>query len=100
MVHFLRMTKSRLRQKILAYFYTNPDSQLYLREAALILKEDPGNLSKELAKLEKEGIFTSSIRGRQKYISLNKKYPLYNELKSIIFKTVGVEGALKETLGR
>lgn len=95
MVNFLEITRSRLRQKILLYFFTNPEANLYLREIALILKEDPGNISKEFARLEKEGIFISSTRGNQKYFFLNKKYSLYKELSSIIFKTLGIEGSLK-----
>jgi len=59
---------------------------MYLREMALRLKEDPGNLSKELSKLEQEGIFISQFRGKQKYFFLNKAYSLFNELKSIILK--------------
>ena len=96
MANIFQISKSKLREKLLSYFFTNPDTNLYLREIAAILKEDPGNLSKELAKLEKEGIFVSALRGNQKYFSLNKKYPLYEELKSIIFKTIGVEGSLKD----
>ena len=96
MVTLLEITRSRLRQKILSYFFTNQDAHLYLRETASLLRDDPGNLSKELAKLIKEGIFVCDTRGRQKYFSLNKTYPLYKELKSIIFKTIGVEGSLKE----
>lgn len=96
MVNLLEITKSRLRQKTLSYFFTNPDANLYLREMASILKEDAGNLSKELAKLEKKGIFNSSLRGNQKYFCLNREYPLYKELNSIIFKTTGVEGALRK----
>jgi len=69
---------------------------MYLREMALTLKEDPGNLSKELSKLEKEGIFISQFRGKQKYFFLNKAYPLFNELKSIIFKTIGIQGSLQK----
>jgi predicted nucleotidyltransferase len=35
-----------------------------------------------------------------KLYSINKKYPLFRELKKIIFKTEGVEGSLKEIVGR
>ena len=94
MINFLEITKSRLRNKILLHFFTNIDSEMYLREMALRLEEDPGNLSKELSKLEKEGIFISQFRGKQKYFFLNKTYPLFNELKSIIFKTIGIKGSL------
>src|SRR4030042_3064950 len=103
MINFLEITKSRLRNKILLHFFTNTDDEMYLREMALTLKEDPGNLSKELSKLEKKGIFISQFRGKQKYFFLNKEYPLFNELKSIIFKTIGIKGSLQniinETIG-
>lgn len=98
MINFLQLTRSRLRQKILAYYFTNPIRGMYLRQAASILEEDPGNLSKEFAKLEKEGVFIAEMRGNQKHFYLNKKYPLYNELKSILFKTVGIEGCLKRII--
>lgn len=98
MVNLLEITKSRLRQKLLAYFFTNPKTSLYLREISLLLKEDPGNVSKELAKLQKTGIFVSHKRGNQKYFSLNRNYPLFKEVKSFISKTIGVEGSLKELI--
>lgn len=98
MINFLQLTRSRLRQKILSYYFTNPTKDLYLRQAASMLGEDPGNLSKEFTKLEKEGVFIAEMQGNQKHFCLNKKYPLYNELKSILFKTVGVEGCLKKII--
>jgi len=98
MINFLEITKSRLRNKILLHFFTNTDSEMYLREIAAVLEEDPGNLSKELAKLEKEGIFVSQFRGKQKYFFLNRNYPLFNELKSIIFKTIGIKGSLRNII--
>ena len=98
MTNFLEITRSRLRNKILLHFYTNPNYELYLREISVVLEEDPGNLSKEMSKLEKEGIFLSRLRGKQKYFSLNKYYPLYDELKSIIFKTIGIQGSIQKII--
>lgn len=98
MVNLLEATKSRLRRKLLTYFFTNTQADLYLREIASLLKEDAGNLSKELSNLQRKGIFTSRIRGNQKFFSLNKKYPLYREFKSVIFKTIGIEGSLREII--
>ncbi|MBL7171072.1 MAG: nucleotidyltransferase domain-containing protein [Candidatus Omnitrophica bacterium] len=94
----LNIKRSRTRQKLLAHFFTNPNSNLYVREIASILSEDPGNISKELYRLENAGIFTSYKRGNQKHYSVNKKSPLYSELRSIIFKTIGVNGALKDMI--
>jgi predicted nucleotidyltransferase len=98
MINFLKITGSRLRNKIFLHFFTNPDDEIYLREMAMRLREDPGNLSKEMLKLEKEGIFLSQFRGKQKYFFLNKDYPLYNELKSIIFKTIGIYGSVHKII--
>ena len=92
------LIKSKLGQKILTYFFTNPEGSFYVRELARILKEDPSNLAKELIKLEKEGIFESELRGKTKHYHLNKKYPLYKQLKEIIFKTTGVEGGIRNEL--
>lgn len=86
---------SKLKSKILSYFFTNPNTSCYVRELAAIVDEDAGNLSRELRNLEEEGIFISSIKGRSKFYSLNKRYPLFNEIKKIIFKTEGIEGSLK-----
>lgn len=98
MFDILGITRSKLRRKLLTYFFTNPHANLYLREVSSMLQEDPGNLSKEFINLEKRKIFISQTRGNQKYFCLNKKHPLYKELRSIIFKTTGIEGSLKEIM--
>lgn len=90
--------KSKLRQKILTYFFTNLEGNFYVRELARLLEEDYSNLAKELTKLEREGIFESELRGKTKYYRLNKNYPLYKQLKEIIFKTTGIEGGIKKEL--
>jgi predicted transcriptional regulator with HTH domain len=97
MVKFLQLTKSRLRRKILSYYFTDPAKHIYLRQLAVILREDPGNLSKELSRLKKEGIFNVEIKGNQKYFYLNEQYTFFQELKSIISKSIGVTEELKRS---
>ncbi|MBC7350267.1 MAG: nucleotidyltransferase domain-containing protein [Candidatus Aminicenantes bacterium] len=50
--------------------------------------------------LEKEGLFVPARKGNLVYYSLNKSYPLFEELKSIVLKTIGVAGLLKETMSK
>ena len=45
-----------MRRKILSYFFSNTDYELYLRELVRLINEDPGNLSKELSRLEKSAV--------------------------------------------
>jgi len=93
------LLNTKLRRKLLTYSFTHPDEDYYVRELSGLIQEDAGNLSRELRILEEEGLYTSVTRGRVKLYSLNKKYPLFRELKKIIFKTEGVEGALKKLVG-
>ena len=90
--------RSKLRRKLFARFFTNPDANYYVRELARLLDVDAKNLSTELARLEGEGLFVSQVRGRQKYFRLNRNHPLYEEFRRIVFKTIGAVGQLRNAL--
>lgn len=94
------LLNSKTRRKLLTYSFAHADENYYVRELSSLIDEDPGNLSRELKKMKDEGLYTSVTRGRAKYYSLNKKYPLFKELKTIIFKTEGVEGSLRQIVGK
>lgn len=42
----------------------------------------------------------SEKSGLQKYFVINKNHALYEEFKSTIFKTIGIQGSLREIIGR
>lgn len=86
---FLYLREGSLRHRLLAHFFAHPGAKLFLREIAALLHLDPANLSREFKRLEREGLFRSELRGRQKYSSLNSRYPFYEELRSMILKTQG-----------
>jgi predicted nucleotidyltransferase len=90
--------KSKTRKALFQLFFTNPETSFYVRELERALNTPVAMIHRELIKLEKSGIFTSHTKGNVRYYSLNRAYPLFNELKSIVFKTVGVQGVLTETL--
>ncbi len=90
--------RSKARQKLLAYYFTNPTTRHHLRDLAERLSVDPSNLSKELSRLERDGLFRSEVSGRQKYFQLDREYPLFNEVRSIIGKTIGAVPRLAESL--
>jgi len=75
---------TKLRRKLLTYSFTHSNKDYYVRELSGLINEDPGNLSRELRKLEEEGLFASVTRGRAKFYSLNKQYPLFKEIKKIV----------------
>ena len=90
--------KSKITQAVLGYFMLHEASELYGNEMARLLSLDQGNLDRKLKELEKEGIFKSNLRGKERYYSLNASFPLLQEYKKIILKTVGFEQSLKQLL--
>jgi predicted nucleotidyltransferase len=90
--------RSKARQRLLAYYFANPTTRLHLRDLAVRLNIDPSNLSKELGRLEREGLFRSEVSGRQKYFQLNREYPLFAEVRSIVSKTIGASSLIAQSL--
>jgi len=95
--HMLNL-HSKTRQRLLRYYFTNPKARNHVRDLAQRLDVDPSNLSKELRHLESEGLFTSETNGRQKYFRLNRKYPLFAEVRRIVERTIGTTVVLAESL--
>jgi predicted nucleotidyltransferase len=96
----LYLTKSKIRQALLTLFFTNPSKRYYLRELERILGYSAGSIRRELLKFTKDDLFHTRKVGSLLYYYLNNKHPLYEEIKSIVFKTVGVEGRLREMLSK
>jgi predicted nucleotidyltransferase len=90
--------RSKARQRLLAYYFTNPTARHHLRDLAERLSIDPSNLSKELRRLEREGLFRSEVSGRQKYFQLNREYPLFDEVRGIVAKTIGAIPLIAQSL--
>lgn len=93
-----RLFKSKARTAIFQLYFTNPESSFYLRELERKLEMPVSIVRKELLRLKGEGVFISEKKGNLVYFRLNTAYPLFDELKSIVRKTIGIEGLIKEAL--
>ena len=98
MLESLYIAKSKIRQGLLTLFFTNPSQRYYLRELHRILGYSAGSIRRELLRFQNDKLFNTNSVGNLLYYSLNISHPLFKELKSIVSKTVGVEGSLKEAL--
>jgi len=94
----LYISKSKIRRGLLALFFTNTSKKYYLRELERMLGYSAGNIRRELLKFQQDHLFETENVGNLLYYSLNTKHPLFQELKNIVSKTIGVEGLLKKTL--
>jgi DNA-binding MarR family transcriptional regulator len=68
-------------------FSKYPDYKIHIRGLAKIIREDPGNIARELAKLEKIGYVRSAKDGNTKVYWANQTFLLFKELQSMVLKT-------------
>ena len=88
----------KLRTKILTLFFLNESRDYYIREVASIVASSPRGAQNELVKLEEEGILKSELRGKQRYFSVNRQSPSYEELRGLILKKYGVPDLIGRAL--
>jgi predicted nucleotidyltransferase len=98
MMESLYIAKSKIRQDLLALFFTNPSRKYYLREIQRILGYSAGSIRRELLKFQRDNLFNTQREGNLLYYALNMEHPLFKELKAIVAKTVGIEGSLRNAL--
>lgn len=89
---------SEVRIDILSHFFMHPGEGYYIRQLEKILNKPVSNIQKELAKLEKINLFSSSIEGNQKRYVIKKDFPLYGELRNIFIKTTGLSDIIRYEL--
>ena len=98
MLETLFIAKSKIRQALLTLFFTDPSKSYYLRELQRMLGYSAGSIRRELLRFQKDNLFTTQKVGNLLFYHLNTTHPLFEELKSIVSKTVGVEGSLRKEL--
>ena len=94
------LISSKTKREILKRFLLNPDEKYYVRQLSGILNSSVGTIHRELIKFEKSGILKSENVGNLRFFYINKKNPLFIELKKIVFKTEGVKGRMETELGK
>lgn len=78
---------SRVRRKIIIVYAKYPDFKTHVRGLAKLIREDPGNIQRELKKLEKIGFLISEKKGNSKIYYTNKQFVLFKELQSMVLKS-------------
>jgi predicted transcriptional regulator len=63
------------------------NNKTHVRGLAKLIKEDAGNIQRELKRLEKVGFLFSEKQGNTKVYFTNKQFPIFKELQSIVLKS-------------
>ena len=91
---------SKIRIQILMRLFLNPERNAYLRELADEFGASPSHIRSELAQLKEAELLTSSKKGRQLLFSANRHHPVFNELQSMVQKTLGMDRILDSIITR
>ncbi|MCX6786067.1 MAG: hypothetical protein NTZ18_04455 [Candidatus Komeilibacteria bacterium] len=78
---------SRTRTKLLHLFLENPDSRYFVREITRAITERINSVRRELDNLQKFGLIVSKEENQKKYFQVDRKFVLFNELKTLIEKS-------------
>ena len=89
---------SRARVIILKTFLLDLERDFYQREISTITNLPIRAVQREVERLVKIGLIEKQIRGNRKYYRCRRDFPIFEELKSIILKTVALGNVLKDYL--
>lgn len=88
----------RVRQRVLALLYGNPDRSFFLNEVVALAQSGTGAVQRELASLSQSGLLTVTTQGNQKHYQANPAAPVFSELRGLVLKTSGVVDVLRSAL--
>ena len=97
---FAGLISSKTRIKLLIRFFFNPKTKSYLRELAKDFNVSTNSVREELNQLTKTQLLTSQKSGRQVFYTANPKHPLFEDLKSMVSKVMGIDQVIDGIVNR
>jgi hypothetical protein len=91
---------SKTRIKMLLKFFTNSHATAYLRGMAEEFGESTNAIRHELNNLSKAGYLESREDGRTILYKANTKHPLFNEVRNLVHKHLGIDKIIENILIR
>lgn len=89
---------SGTRQRLLGLLFGQPSRSFYATELIGLAGIGSGAVQRELANLAQSGLVTVRAVGNQKHYQANPESPIFEELRGIAEKTVGLAEPLREAL--
>jgi len=86
------------RGDVLAILFGNPDKTFYLRQIATIAGASVGAIAPQLKLLADIGLLVATRMGKQVFYQANGRSPIFEEVRGLVEKTVGVYSQLRSAL--
>jgi predicted nucleotidyltransferase len=89
---------TKTQRKVLGLLFGNLDRTYFFNEIVRMAGVGIGTVQRELEKLTAAGLLTVRKVGNQKHYQANPKSPIFQELRGIVLKTLGVTNELLRAL--
>ena len=91
---------SKLRIKLLTKFFINPDEKAWLRGLQSELGVSSNAVRQELNRLQQADFLTREDDGNRKLYSVNREHPLFDEVRRLMLKSVGLHDIVRSVIHR
>jgi len=89
---------SEVRKELLRFFHVRSGASGHVRAIARQIGRDPGAVSRELRRLEEQGVIVAENVGRSRVYRTAPSSQVWREMRRVIQRTLGVESTLKQAL--
>ena len=89
---------SKVQQRVLALIFSHPERSFYTSEIVRNVNFGVGAVERELSKLEGSALVSIERIGNQKHYRANQASPIFEELRGLVEKTVGLAEPIKKSL--
>jgi predicted nucleotidyltransferase len=89
---------AKVQQRVLGVLFGNPRRSFYANEVIALARSGTGAVQRELRRLEASGLVTVTRVGNQKHYQANPGSPVFDELRALVLKTVGLADVLRAAL--
>jgi len=89
---------SNVQKRVLGLIFGQPERSFYTSEIMRSVRSGTGAVERELTRLKDSGLVSVQRIGNQKHYRANADSPIFEELRSLVRKTVALTEPLKESL--
>lgn len=89
---------AKVQQRVLGVLFGNARRSFYANEVIALARSGTGAVQRELRRLEASGLVTVTRVGKQKHYQANPGSPVFEELRALVLKTVGLADVLRAAL--
>jgi predicted nucleotidyltransferase len=88
----------RVQQRVLGILFGQPDRTFLSKEVIRLASSGTGAVHRELKRLVGSGLVTVRSEGWEKHYQANRESAVFDELRTLVLKTVGLVEPIREAL--